>query len=100
MPAPKEQKKENKEKKDTTNVVPKAHADELKPKKEKETWCFVGEDFDSRYCVKVPSEKSCTPDRIFHSSSDCEMIKGSHMPAGVTKHGNDFKPIQSMNFAK
>jgi hypothetical protein len=53
------------------------------PKEDNETWCFVGEDLTGRFCVKVPSAKSCSHDRTFGSRSDCEMTPGSHMPAGV-----------------
>lgn len=54
---------------------------------ERESWCFVGEDLSGRYCVRVPSEKSCDPDRTFLDRSACEMTAASHMPAGIVSKG-------------
>lgn len=50
-----------------------------------ETWCFVGEDLTGRYCVRVPSSAACNPDRSYTSRSDCEMVQGHAMPAGIIK---------------
>ena len=53
-----------------------------------ESWCFVGEDLTGRYCVKVPSAKSCDAGRTYKSRQDCEMVSAQHLPAGViTKQG-------------
>ena len=65
-----------------------------------ETWCFVGEDLSGRYCVKVPSHKACNSDRSFQTREDCEMISGSHMPAGIMRNGTNFRPLRSMRFDK
>jgi hypothetical protein len=60
------------------------------------SWCFVGEDLSGRYCVKVPSEESCDPHRLFKSRDECELVKASHMPAGITHNGADFLPLADM----
>ena len=60
-------------------------------------WCFVGEDISGRYCVKVPSKESCVPDRTFRSLSECALIDGNHLPAGIEKDGVKFSPLYSMN---
>ena len=52
-----------------------------------ETWCFVGEDFTGRWCVKVPSPDSCSSERSFGSREACQLIEASHMPGGVIKDG-------------
>ena len=62
-----------------------------------DTWCFVGEDISGRYCVKVPSKESCVPDRTFRSLSECALIDGNHLPAGIEKDGVKFTPLYSMN---
>lgn len=67
-----------------------------KPKADRETWCFVGEDLTGRFCVKVPSAKSCSHDRTFGSRSDCEMTPGSHMPAGIVT-SNGLLPLSAKN---
>jgi hypothetical protein len=72
---------------------------ENEPENSTQSWCFVGEDLSGRYCVKVPSDASCTSDRLFKSREECEMVKGSHMPAGITRDGHDFRSIQSMKFS-
>ncbi len=64
-----------------------------------QSWCFVGEDLSGRYCVKVPSDASCTSDRLFKSREECEMVNGSHMPAGITRDGHDFRSLESMKFS-
>ncbi len=50
-----------------------------------ETWCFVGEDLTGRYCVRVPSNTACNPDRSYTSRSDCEMVQAHAMPTGIIK---------------
>lgn len=63
-----------------------------------EAWCFVGEDLTGRYCVKVPSAKSCDNDRKFASRQDCEMVSAQHLPAGViTKQGAGMISLLSGN---
>lgn len=65
---------------------------------EKETWCFVGEDLSGRYCVRVPSEKSCVPERAFYSRNECELTPASHMPAGIqTGGGSGLVPLGSLS---
>jgi hypothetical protein len=60
----------------------------------KETWCFVGEDLKGRWCVKVPSEHSCDPNRTFPSEEDCSLVKASSMPLGVVQNqGASMMPI-------
>ena len=61
-----------------------------------ETWCFVGEDLSGRYCVKVPSDSACPSSRSFRTRIECELVSGSHMPAGITRDGVSFRPLQSM----
>ncbi len=59
-----------------------------------ESWCFVGEDLTGRYCVKVPSAKSCDAGRTYKSRQDCEMVSAQHLPAGiVTKQGVGMLPL-------
>ena len=72
---------------------------ETEPANSTQSWCFVGEDLSGRYCVKVPSDATCTSDRLFKSRDECEMAKGSHMPAGITRDGHDFRSLQSMKFS-
>lgn len=63
-----------------------------------ESWCFVGEDLTGRYCVKVPSAKSCDAGRTYKSRQDCEMVPAQHLPAGVvTKQGAGMLPLLSGN---
>ena len=62
------------------------------------SWCFVGEDLSGRYCVKVPSEESCDPDRTFRTHSDCAIINATHMPAGIIRGDGQLQPLQSMKF--
>lgn len=54
-----------------------------------ETWCFVGEDYSGRWCLKVPTSRACDPDRSFASRSDCEYTEASSMPLGVQTNGGD-----------
>jgi len=49
----------------------------------KEAWCLVGEDVSGRYCVKVPSESSCVPDRTHRSQEECELTPASRMPLAL-----------------
>ena len=37
-----------------------------------QSWCLVGEDMTGRWCVQVPSEKSCDPERTYSSRNECE----------------------------
>ena len=63
-----------------------------------EAWCFVGEDLTGRYCVKVPSAKSCDASRTYKSRQDCELVPAQHLPAGViTKQGTGMLPLLSGN---
>jgi hypothetical protein len=58
-----------------------------------ESWCFVGEDLTGRYCVKVPSAKSCEASRTYRSRQDCELVSAQHLPAGIiTKNGAGMLP--------
>ncbi len=52
-----------------------------------ERWCFVGEDVTGRWCVKVPSEHACDPNRTFTEQSECELVQASPMPLGVIEQG-------------
>lgn len=61
-----------------------------------EAWCFVGEDLTGRYCVKVPSAKSCDAGRTYRSRQDCEMVPAQHLPAGVvTQQGAGILPLSA-----
>jgi hypothetical protein len=63
-----------------------------------EAWCFVGEDLTGRYCVKVPSAKSCDAERTYRSRQDCELVPAQHLPAGIiTKQGAGMLPLLSGN---
>ena len=63
----------------------------------RENWCFVGEDFTGRWCVKVPSPESCTAERSFASQSDCLLVEASNMPAGILQLGGaDMKPLRNL----
>ena len=69
-------------------------------KHQKESWCFVGEDLTGRYCVKVPSEKSCDTDRLFGTRKDCELTPANHMATGIVKeNGESMLPLAKMRFA-
>jgi hypothetical protein len=48
-----------------------------------ESWCFVGEDLEGRWCVKVPSRDACDANRVFGSRSDCELVSANALPSGV-----------------
>lgn len=68
-------------------------------KHQKESWCFVGEDLTGRYCVKVPSEKSCDADRVFGTRKDCELTPANHMATGIVKqNGESMLPLAKMRF--
>lgn len=68
-------------------------------KHQKESWCFVGEDLTGRYCVKVPSEKSCDTDRLFGTRKDCELTPANHMATGIVKeNGESMLPLAKMRF--
>jgi hypothetical protein len=41
------------------------------PVPERQVWCFVGEDDTGRWCVRVPSESSCSADRAYTSQKEC-----------------------------
>ncbi len=59
-----------------------------------ESWCFVGEDVEGRWCVRVPNPQSCTPDRLFDSEDSCTYVPASAMPLGVVREGGaDYKPF-------
>ena len=64
----------------------------------KETWCFVGEDLSGRYCVKVPSETSCSSERTFNSRSSCELTPANNMITGAVRNGGiGIQPLSSMH---
>jgi hypothetical protein len=59
-----------------------------------ESWCFVGEDVEGRWCVRVPNPQSCTPDRLFDSEDSCTYVPASAMPLGVVREGGaEYKPF-------
>lgn len=53
----------------------------------KESWCFVGEDVKGRWCLQVPSDHACDPNRTFASRSECELVEASSLPLGVVQNG-------------
>ena len=62
-----------------------------------EKWCFVGEDMAGRWCVKVPTESACSPERFFRSRSECELTPASPLPLSVQKNGGaGATPLSSM----
>ena len=64
----------------------------------RETWCFVGEDFTGRYCIKVPSEDLCDAERSYRSREACTLVEASSMPGGVIqKGGAEMKPLSQLN---
>jgi len=76
-----------------------ASTSERRPEGPNESWCFVGEDLTGRYCVKVPSDKSCDRDRLFGNQKDCELTTANHMPAGIVKsNGTSMLPLANMRF--
>jgi len=81
-------------------AAPGAAVSERTPvKHQKESWCFVGEDLTGRYCVQVPSEKSCDTDRVFLTRKDCELTPANHMAAGIIKeNGESMLPLAKMRF--
>jgi hypothetical protein len=65
-----------------------------KGKPNREFWCFVGEDFTGRYCVKVPGPKSFDRDRSYWTRLDCELHLANALPAGViTDNGVKYDPL-------
>lgn len=70
----------------------------IKPVHIPSSWCFIGEDLSGRYCVRVPSEESCDPDRTFRTHSDCALINATHMPAGIIRGDGQLQPLRSMKF--
>lgn len=63
----------------------------------RETWCFVGEDFTGRWCVKVPSPESCSSERAFASRETCQLVEASHMPGGIVKNGGaNMDPLRNL----
>ncbi len=74
----------------------KEHTQEMEQVQEykPESWCFVGEDVTGRWCVRVPTPHSCTPDRLFDSEDNCTYVPASAMPLGVVKEGGaEYKPF-------
>ncbi len=53
----------------------------------KESWCFVGEDVKGRWCLQVPSDHACDPNRTYESRSACELVEASSMPLGIVQNG-------------
>ena len=53
----------------------------------REHWCFVGEDLTGRWCVKVPHHSACTPERLYETRSECELVTASKSPLGIIKDG-------------
>lgn len=53
-----------------------------------QTWCFVGEDVQGRWCVQVPSKHACDSNRSFPSEEDCKLVQASPMPLGVATRGD------------
>ena len=53
----------------------------------KEHWCFVGEVLTGRWCVKGPHLSSCTPERLYGTRSECELVTASKSPLGIIKDG-------------
>lgn len=71
-----------------TTEIPEPLKVEEKPKTQEKqesrsTWCFVGEDYSGRFCVKVPGPKSCTHDRSYLTEEECELTPAHHLPAGI-----------------
>jgi hypothetical protein len=59
-----------------------------------ENWCFVGEDATGRWCVKVPQPDACSPERLFGSRPDCELVTASPLPLGLlNKGGAEMHPL-------
>jgi hypothetical protein len=96
-----EDKRERKREREHRREEKHEKSDEKKwkrPQDEREHWCFVGEDLSGRYCVRVPSDKQCTSERLFHSRVDCEMAAANHLPAGVlTRNGDKYVPLATKN---
>lgn len=64
---------------------------------QKESWCFVGEDVQGRWCIQVPSDHACDPNRTFPTRSACELVEASSMPLGVVENGGaSMKPLGPM----
>jgi hypothetical protein len=53
-----------------------------------QTWCFVGEDVQGRWCLQVPSKHACDSNRSFPSEEDCKLVPASPMPLGVATRGD------------
>ena len=97
-PEPEQEKEQEQEPKPEPEIESESDS-EPEPTKatKKEVWCFVGEDLSGRYCVQVPSEKACTSNRVHRNRAECEMVAGSHMPAGIQREGVGFRSLASMN---
>jgi hypothetical protein len=70
------------------SASPTAAPEAVKPAFTNETWCLVGEDLSGRYCVRVPSEHSCDPNRTFSSRTDCELTPAQALPSGIATEGS------------
>ena len=66
-----------------------------------DTWCFVGEDVQGRWCIQVPSKLACDSNRSFPSEQDCKLVAASPMPLGVATRGDSLMqpigPIPAMS---
>lgn len=60
-------------------------------------WCFVGEDYTGRWCVKVPSRSACSADRTYTSQEECTLIEANHEPTGIILNGGAaMRPLASV----
>ena len=61
-----------------------------------ESWCFVGEDFEGRWCVKVPARSACDANRVFGSQDECELVRANALPSGaVNDSRTSMTPLSS-----
>ena len=79
-------------------LLPSIQPEPVLPGKNREAWCFVAEDLTGRWCVRVPSKKSCEPARTFETRESCELTPGSRMPAAVVRKGGEAEtPLRDMH---
>ncbi len=57
---------------------------------ERPGWCLVAENTVGRFCMQVPKESQCTPDRLYGTQEACEMVDASALPLGISHNGGQY----------
>jgi hypothetical protein len=62
-----------------------------------ETWCFIHENVQGRWCMKAKAD-NCSPPNRFRSKEECEMIEASAMPLGLVQNqGRIARPLAAIS---